>query len=162
MDASSRNRIAQKMREEFFKARNQVGRGGIILMTPLSSNLNALFRGYFKDEILLYIPPPQAGSAVLVLSTQTAFRDCYVSIPRLHFLIAMEQAISYSHAFGLRSFSMFSRWPFRFTTASSEGSTVGFSPRGNQLAFLFSFSLECSFFELHHLCNSKSSNWLIL
>jgi hypothetical protein len=131
MDTSSRNRRAQKMREEFFKARNQVGRDGIIFMTPLSSNLNALFRGYFKDEILPHIPPPQAGTVVLVLSTQSAFRDCYVSIPMIHFLIAIEQAISYSHAFGLRTFSMFSRWPFRLTTASSEGSTVGFSARGN-------------------------------
>jgi hypothetical protein len=129
-DSSSRNRISQKMGQEFFHARNQVGRDGIIFMTPLSSNLNALFRGYFKDKILYQVPPPQGGSVVLVLSTQTAFRDCYLSIPMVHFLIAIEQAISVSHAFGLRRFSMFSRWPFRLTTAPTEGSTVGFSPRG--------------------------------
>lgn len=68
---------------------------------------------------------------MLVLSTQTAFRDCYLGIPMVHFLIAIEQAISVSHAFGLRSFSTFRRWPFRLTTAPAEGSTVGFSPRGN-------------------------------
>jgi hypothetical protein len=131
MDTSSRNRISQKMRQEFFNARNQVGRDGIIFMTLLSSNLNALFRGYFKDKILYHVSPSQGGSVVLVLSTQTAFSDYYLGIPMVHFLIAIEQAISDSHAFGLRSFSMFSRWPFRLTTASVKGSTVGFSPRGN-------------------------------
>jgi hypothetical protein len=129
MDSSSRNRISQKVRQEFFNARNQVGRDGIIFMTPLSSNLNALFRGYFRDNILHQIPPPQEGTVVLVLSTQTAFRDCYLSTPMVHFLIAIEHAISYSYACGLRSFSMFSRWPSRFTTAPLEGSTVGSSPR---------------------------------
>jgi hypothetical protein len=131
MDSSSRNRISQKVRQEFFNARNQVGRDGIIFMTPLSSNLNALFRGYFKGNILHQIPPPQEGTVVLVLSTQTAFRDCYLSISMIHFLVAIERAISDCHAFGLRSFSMFSRWPFQLTTASVKGSTVGFSPRGN-------------------------------
>ena len=72
-DSSSSERISQKMRQEFFNARNQVCRDGIIFMTPLSSNLNALFRGYFKDKILHDIPPPQEGTVVLVLSTQTSF-----------------------------------------------------------------------------------------
>jgi hypothetical protein len=132
IDSRSRERMSQRMRQEFFNARNQVGRDGIIFMTPLSSNVNALFRGYFKDKILYHVPPPaQGGTVVLVLSTQAAFRDCYLSIPMVHFLIAIEQVISDSHAFGLRSFSMFSRWPFRLTTAPVKGSTVGFSPRGN-------------------------------
>jgi hypothetical protein len=130
-DSSSRKRISQKMRQEFFNARNQVDRDGIIFVTPLSSNLNALFRGYFKDKILRHVPPPQKGTVVLVLSTPTAFRDCYLSIPMVRFLIAIEQAISDSHAFGLRAFSMFSRWPFQLTAAPVKGSTVGFSPRGN-------------------------------
>ena len=131
IDSSSRRRISQKIRQEFFDARNQVGRDGIIFITPLSSNLNALFRGYFKDRILYDVPPPQGGSVVLVLSTQTAFRDCYLSIPMVNFLIDIERAISGSYALGLRSFSIFTRWPFQLTTASAEGSTVQSSLRGN-------------------------------
>jgi hypothetical protein len=130
LERASRDRIAGKMRQEFFNAMKQVGREGIIFMTPLSSNLNSLFRGYFKDRILNHVPPPQAGSVILVLSTQSPFRDCYLIFPMAHFLAAVEKAISDTHAFGLRSFSMFNRWSFRLTT-SVAGSTVRYLQRGN-------------------------------
>lgn len=119
------------MRQEFFNAMKQVERDGIIFMAPLSANLNALFRGYFKDRILNHLPPPQAGSVILVLSTQSPFQDCYLIFPMIHFLAAVEKAVSDTHAFGLTSFSTFSRGPSQRTTAPVVGSTVGFSLRGN-------------------------------
>jgi hypothetical protein len=131
LERASRDRIARKMRQEFFNAMKQVGLDGIIFMTPLSPNLNSLFRGYFKDRILNHVPPPQAGSVILVLSTQSPFRDCYLVFPIVHFLTTIEKAISDNHAFGLRSFSMFYRWSSRRTTAPVAGSTVDISPRGN-------------------------------
>jgi hypothetical protein len=131
LERASRDRIAGKMRQEFFNAMKQVGRDGIVFMTPLSSNLNSLFRGYFKDRILNHVPPLQKGSVILALSTQSPFRDCYLIFPNVYFLAAIEKAISDSHAFGLRSFSMFCRWGSRRTTAAVAGSTVGISPRGN-------------------------------
>lgn len=131
LERASRDRIAGKMRQEFFNASKQVGRDGIIFMTPLSANLNALFRGYFKDRILNHLPPPQAGSVILVLSTQSPFRDCYLIFPMIHFLALVEKAISDTHAFGPTAFSKFSRWPSRRTTAPIAGSTVDFSLRGN-------------------------------
>lgn len=119
------------MRQEFFNAMKQAERDGIIFMTPLSANLNALFRGYFKDRILNHLPPPQAVSVILVLSTQSPFQDCYLIFPMIHFLAAVEKAVSDTHAFGLTAFSTFSRWPFQRTTVPVAGSTVGFSLRGN-------------------------------
>lgn len=131
LERASRDRIDGKMRQEFFNAMKQVGQDGIIFMIPLSPNLNALFRGYFKDRILNHVPPLQTGSVILMLSTQSPFRDCYLIFPVVDFLAAIEKAISDSHAFGLRSFSMFNRWPFRLTTAPVAGSTVRYSERGN-------------------------------
>lgn len=131
MKKASRDRIAVKMRQEFFNARKQVGQDGIIFMTPLSSNLNALFRGYFKHRIMTNVPPPHAGSVVLVLSTESTFKDCYLLFPMSRFLAYVERAVSDSHAFGLQSFSMFSRCPVQLTTAAVKGSSIAFSPRGN-------------------------------
>jgi hypothetical protein len=107
LERASRDGIAGKMRQESFNAMKQVGRDGIVFMTPLSPNLNSLFRGYFKDRILNHVPPLQTGSVILVLSTQSPFRDCYLIFPRVHFLAAIEKAISDSHAFGLDRFRCF-------------------------------------------------------
>ncbi len=79
MGTISRERISQKMRQEFFNARNQISRDGIKFMTPLSSNLNALFRSYFKDEILPYIPPPQGGSVVLTYLPRLLLRPLMIT-----------------------------------------------------------------------------------
>ncbi|HEV8404712.1 MAG TPA: hypothetical protein VGQ13_02280 [Nitrososphaera sp.] len=131
LERGSRDRIFTKLKQELHDAIKQAGRDGIVFMAPLSANLNTIFRGYFAEGILQYVPAPQAGTVVLVLSSRTPFKDCYVAFPMTDFLVNIEKALSDVQTFGVRRFSMFTRWPMRLTTAPIAGSAASFSARGN-------------------------------
>ena len=82
--------FAEKMNIHNTKARNQVGKNGMVFISPWSGIINSLFYGFYYDmknkqihnfddcSVFTHIPPFQEGKTVFVVTTPKSFEDYFL------------------------------------------------------------------------------------
>ncbi len=89
-DKKSLEDFAEKMNVVNTKARHQVGKNGMVFISPWSGIINSLFYGFYYDmknkkihnfddcQVFTHIPPFQEGKSVIIVTTPKAFEDYYL------------------------------------------------------------------------------------
>jgi len=120
--------LAAGIKDDIDKAEEQVGNDGIIFLAPWSHKINGIFRAYFSSQLSSVPPDPAPNLIVLVLTSNKAFEDYYVSITTNQIRSELDQMIQLIQTNGTSSLSFaFIRQGLRLsmTTAPVAGSSVG-------------------------------------
>jgi hypothetical protein len=129
LTSKSNNSLINTITDDIEKAIVQVGSKGMIFIAPWSYRINGLLRSYFKDRLLLYPPPPSAGLTILILTSERAFEDYYVSFESVSVITEFRQILESIQLTGVTNVAVI---PIRrgltmnFGTAARPGSSAGY------------------------------------
>jgi hypothetical protein len=122
--------LIETFKRDLQDAKEQLDEKGIIFIAPWSYKLSGVLRQAFDREAIIFPPAPQRDLTVLVLESENAFEDFYVSFPTPHALRLLTMAIYKVQTYGIKGpiFPLIRKeMPMRFTTAAKPGSTVGYT-----------------------------------
>lgn len=129
LTSKSNNSLINTITDDIEKAKVQVGSRGMIFIAPWAYHINGLFRTYFKDRLLLYPPPPSPGLTILILTSERAFEDYYVSFETVSVITKFRQILESIQLTGVTNVAAI---PIRrgltmnFGTAARPGSSAGY------------------------------------
>lgn len=125
---SCKNSLVAAIRDDIEKAREQVGNDGIIVLAPWSHKINAILRKYFEKQLSVTPPAPAPNLTILVLTSEKAFEDYYISFPTRQAISIFESVFEEIQATGLKGIHfIFIRdgLTFSVSTAPVPGSSAG-------------------------------------
>jgi hypothetical protein len=112
------------------KAKSQVQGKGMIFIAPWSYKLNGILRQAFQKEARMFPPPPEEELTVLVLESEKAFEDFYVSFPTARALQLLAMALNRVQMYGINGYIfplIGEGMPIKFRTSANPRSRAGYS-----------------------------------
>jgi len=113
--------------DDLDEAEKQVGKDGVIILAPWSYKINSILRKYFENQLSVSPPPLTPGITILVLTSNEAFVDYYVSFPTRQLRLIFENVFTNIQIFGVRNIVMSvirNGLTFRLSTAQIQGSSI--------------------------------------
>ena len=120
----------ETFRRDLQDAKEQLDEKGMIFIAPWSYKLSGVLRQAFDREAVMFPPAPQRDLTVLVLESENAFEDFYVSFPTPHALRLLTMTTYKVQTYGIKGpiFPLIRKgMPMRMTTSAKPGSTVCYS-----------------------------------
>jgi hypothetical protein len=124
--------LVNSFRHDLEKAKEQVGREGVIIVSFWSYKINGVLNAFFnQQQPLTFLPPvPSTNITILTLPTREAFRDCYVTLNTDHVVSELGRIFNHIQAHGVHNihfYLMREGLTIRATTAPVAGASVGFT-----------------------------------
>jgi hypothetical protein len=121
--------LGAALQDDIDEAKEQVGNEGIIFVAPWSYLLNGVLRTYFSNKLSIYPPAPMPNATVLILTSQNAFEDLYVTFDTdsaYSELITAFNTIQFQGISNIEVMPIRHGLPMQATTAAHPGSNAGF------------------------------------
>jgi hypothetical protein len=94
--------LVLSLRRDLEKAKEQVGKNGMIILSFWSYKLNGLLNAFFNQHNgQTLLPPPTINSTILTLPTREAFQDRYITLNTDHVVAELERVLSHIQSHGI-------------------------------------------------------------
>jgi hypothetical protein len=94
--------LVLSLRRDLEKAKEQLGKNGMIILSFWSYKLNGLLNAFFNQHNgQTLLPAPTFNSTILTLPTREAFRDRYITLKTDHVVAELERVFSHIQSIGI-------------------------------------------------------------
>jgi hypothetical protein len=125
----SASKLLQNITDDIEAATDQIGKDGIIFISPWSYKINGILRTFFNNNLSLSPPLLKKGMTILILNSKYAFEEYYLPFSTNMVKSNINLIITKIQTYGVKEYSSIlikEGLPMQMTTAPKEGSSVGY------------------------------------